>query len=582
MYGIRIRTIGEVAFQSRMKMSSGYRCDVPVDHLGFPCLPLTEMMKDTPIPVPGVQIGFAHPEGYMGLVREASDLEERFPNDRELIRALYVSEHFDKERGTYIRALKSGQSFVAPIRCRKEDTEGISSFLRTVKRIGMTEEGITGEVELKLCELDGETGAAFPLNRLCSYTLLEYAVHLITPACLYAPYEDGTSTYLYLPGAEVRKELESLSENEAFSGMLEEMTFTHATISGEGKRLIPVPLCMSVVKLDPEQLHCRLSTGKDPSRIEQEVTLTNAYTADFRKHFMRYTKPVTERISTRDGSLCDALQAGQAFRGIVYGTDEQIRALAGFIREHPYFSIGKATDEGYGGAYLEICSAEEEAIRTEDPAVCFDVVCVSDTLLLNDEGMPSCHAEDLLREIEEHLGIPGGLDIIGKYTDVYRDFHYCPGREQDGPVIRCLKAGSVIRVRTRNGKPVDLFPVRHCFVGENTKNGYGEISVCSAGNLYYRVAEQVAPPQYTMEMPMSYVKAQQGASLILSALKEKLKSVVRALAILDRSEYRKGVPLRKLIPTDLLQMMTETYAPELDPEIAAQWYWEGLEDEQDV
>ena len=81
---------------------------------------------------------------------------------------------------------------------------------------------------------------------------------------------------------------------------------------------------------------------------------------------------------------------------------------------------------------------------------------------------------------------------------------------------------------------------------------------------------------------MSYVKAQQGASLILSALKEKLKSVVRALAILDRSEYRKGVPLRKLIPTDLLQMMTETYAPELDPEIAAQWYWEGLEDEQDV
>ena len=582
MYGIRFRTLGRVAFRNRMKMSSGYRCDVPVDDLGFPCLPLAEMMQDTPLPVPDAQIGFARPEGYLGLVREAADLEKSFPNDREMVREIYTTTHFSSAEGTNIRALKSGLTFTAPLKCRDEDVKTIRAFLRTVKRIGTLEEGVTGEVEMELCDLDREPGPAVALSPLCRYISLEYAIHLHAPACIYAPYEDDADTYPYIPGAEIRKRLEARARDGAFLRMLEEMTFTHATVSLDGRRMYPVPLSMSVVKLDREQLHDRLSEGKDPSRVEQDVGLSGAYAGEFGSHFMRYTRPMTERISLRDGNVYDALSAGQTFRGLVYGTDEQIRALAEEIRKQPRLRFGKGAEEGYGAAYMELVGAQEEAIRTEEGSPGFEVACVSNTLLLNDDGIPSCRAEELLREIEDRLGIPGGLEIVGKFTDVCRDFEYRFDWDQDGPVVRCLKAGSILRLRTRDGRPVNLYPIRHCFVGENTRNGYGELIAWPAGDLYYRAAEQAEPSLYRLEIPLSYTKAEKGARLVLSVLQRKLKTAVRLLAVVDRGEYHRGVSAEELIPMELLKIMKETYAPGLDDEIVVQWYREGLEDEKYV
>lgn len=581
MYGIKIRTVGEVAFRNRMQMSSGYFCDVPTDQLGFPCLPLATMLSDYPCPVQGIRFGFAHPEGYLGLVREACALERQFPNDREYIRALYTREHYSMERVSHIRSLKSGQSYVAAVWFRPEDEGEVTRFLQKVKQIGITDEGVTGEVEMTLCRLDEEPGRAFPLNPLCSYRTLDYTIHLMTPASLHAPYEDGAKTYLYIPGGDVRAVL-SEAADEKLSEALEGMRFSHAYIAGDGERLYPVPLCMSVVKLDKEQLRYRLSPGKDPARIEQNVTLYGAYTDNFLDHFMRYIKPETERINTDDGTRYEALSAGQAFRGTVYGTDEQIRLLAAHLREHSRFSVGKATEDGYGEACLELCGAREEVIRGEELSACFDAACLSDTLLLDDEGMPSCRAEEMLREMERLLGIPGGLEIVGRYTEVYKDFRCNYSWNQDGPVVRCLKAGSVLRIRTKDGKPVNIFPLRHCFIGENTRNGYGEMAAYPATDMYYRVTEQAEPPKYTMRMPTSYEKMGKGAKLVLGAMQEKLKSLVRGMAAVDRWEVRQGIPAEDILPGDLLSELRETFAPDLEKETVLRWYRDGLEDEPEA
>ena len=582
MYGVRIRTIGRVAIQSRMKGSAGYLCDIPTDPLGFPCIPLKEMLQDYPFPVDGVEAGFARPAHYTGLVREACDLEKQFPNDREYVRDIYTNDHYYREKGTHVRTLRSGIDLIAPIRFRAEDEGTIGRFLQTIKQIGIRKKGISGKVEVALCMLDEENGNDYPMNALCSYTSLEYAIHLISPAVLYAPYENGATTYLYMHGADVRKALAAAANDPEFSGLLAELQFSHAYISAGGKRMLPVPLCMSVVKLDKEQLRYRLSPGKDPSRVEQDAALSNAYATDFQQHFMRYTKPETERVATFDGSMYDALSAGQAFRGTVFGTDAQLRAVADYIRKHPRFNIGKASEEGFGEAYLEVCDAKEAENKTEDLYDCFDVACLSDTLLLDDDGKPSSKAEELISEIERKLGIPGGLEIAGKYTDMVEDFHYNFEWEQDGPVVRCVKAGSVLRVQPRDGKPVDIFPIRHCFLGENTRNGYGEIMAYPAVDQYYRVTEQVAPPKYTMKFTTSYEKMERGAELVSSALEKKLQSMVINMAAIDREEIQQGAAPEDITPSELLQVMKDNFAPKLDLRTVHRWYRKGLEDEKHV
>ncbi len=578
MRGIMIKTIGEVSLASKVGLTSRYRYDIPLDQLGFPYLPLWEILSGLKFPVADARVGFAHPEGYLGLIREAGELEKQFPNDREFICTLYTNERFYPEKGYHVRSLKSGQKFFAPIYCRDEDTETLRRFFGSIRQIGVALEDITGEAVLSLCTIDNEYGNALPMHPNCRYCSLEYSLQLLTPASVYAPYDDD-KTYLYIPGSRLRKALSEYQERSDFTESLCGMTFSNAYISDEQQRLLPVPMSMAVVKLDKEQLRCRLSTGKDPSRAEQDLMLSWAFTDHFHRHFMRYTKPETERIASSDGMVYDALSPGQSFRGLIYGNDAEIRRLAEYIRTNPRVSIGELANEGFGEAYIKVCGVQEEEIGTEQYASCFDVVCLSHTVLLDEEGMPSVRAADFLREIERLLDAEGRLEIFRAYTDVYRDFDYHYRWEQDGPVIRCLKIGSVMRVKTKDGKGVDIFPILHTFIGENTKDGYGEIMAVPARNRYYRTAEYTAPDKYRLEMPVSYLNLHLGARLTQAALSEKLKKRVRGLASVDREEYAAGVPVDALMPKEMLTLMKDTYDSDLDIRIVEQWYREGLEEE---
>ena len=140
MYGIKIKTIGEIAFESRIKLSAGYRCDIPVDQLGIPYLPLAEILRDSALceAVPGIRVGFARPDGYLGIIREAEQLVRRIPNGAEEIRAHYTNDRFFKDRGIRIRSLKSGQTFYAPLHCREKDLKTAEELIRGITRIGIS------------------------------------------------------------------------------------------------------------------------------------------------------------------------------------------------------------------------------------------------------------------------------------------------------------------------------------------------------------------------------------------------------------------------------------------------------------
>lgn len=571
MLYLKIQTIGEVAFPSHMKLEEGYRYDIPFDNLMLPYIPIEAILRHARLIDEDVRIGFAHPDGYRGLSLSAIELLERSPDCVAFIKSYFVKDRFLKEEGVRIRSLRSGMSYFAAVHAPGDRVEALKQKLNGRKHIGITTEDITGEVELQLLDMKRNIADRMEISSAAKYTAIDYTMLLVTPVCIHAPYEEGNRTYLYIPGAYIRKTVleavPDLTQEEK-----ESVRCDNAYISRHKKRLLPVPACMSVVKLDKKQLRYRLAPGKDPNRVEQDVGLSDCFAEDFENHYMKYTTPETEHIASRDGEIYDALSTGQTFAGTIYGNDAAIRKILTHMRREHAAYVGILTEQGYGETYMNVTSLRDEEPPAEILAKTFDVSCVSDTLLLNDDGMPSCKAGDLLREIEYLLGYEGKLEIEGRYTNVYRDYSRNLEWGADGPVVRCLAKGSVLRIRTVDGKPIDISPLRHCFVGERIEDGYGELIAYPARGQYYRLAENVAPSRYERNYQTPLRGIGIGASFTKSVLRNVLKSRISALAIADRRGSQRDILAEADVPVDLLVELMEYYEPTVSVGKLIKWY----------
>lgn len=577
MFLVYIKLLGEVSFAYPNESARGYSYDVPQDWLGIPYISPSEILGDRKWPFPGVKMRRAHPNGYFGLMRAALDLQRVNKDSTTHIGSFFTENHFDKKNMKRICSLKAGQTFFASIEFDKDKYEAVETFLREIKYIGIKHEGITGEVECSL-EMMPQNNETTNFSTLPGYCALDYSLQLISPVCFHAPYNSEQATHVYAPGAVIRKDLcKKILPNAA-----EKLSITNAYIMSENERLLPMPLCMSVIKLDQEQLRYRLADGKNPRLSEQMVNVKNAYTTDFESKLVRYVCPEIVRITSDAGKNYDALAEGQTLFGTIYGSNEELRKFATHIDKNRFFSIGNLTEEGYGEVYLQVIRLREEKPQAEILARCFDVACLSDTLIINDDGMPSYSAENLLAEIERLLDAPGKLTVEEKYTDIQKDFNFNDEWEQAEPVMRCLKAGSVMRFHTKNNEPVDISPILHAFVGERTADGYGEIAAYPARKGYYRLAKNLEPAKLATRIRLSNRDINFGVKLSHHVLLSLLKNRVKLLALIDKQDYQSGIPAEELLPTPILDYLRNVYYPELPTEIMEKWYRESLEEEENV
>ena len=579
MWGIRIELLGEIAFESYMKLGEGYRYDIPTDDLGIPLLPLAEILrKHQAFSLPdNMQVGLARPDGYLGLRREVAELVDQIPNCRQWIRSLYTHERFDAESAYHIRSLQSGLVFYAPLFVRDGVVADVVNTVEAITHIGICTDDITGEVRCSVCKMELGHDKDQVESDLLAYSSLEYSLVLLAPTSLYAPYEGGGKTYTYVPGAEVRQALLALHTDGLLATSLPQMRFSNAYVAYKGMRLLPVPMCMSVMKLDREQLRCQLASGRDPHRVEQDVTFDETYGIGFDEHLMRHVSPVVNHITSSDGTLFDALSEGQVFKGTIYGTDEQIRLVAQHLREYPYLSIGALTEEGFGEALVTIDALKCDSIPKEALSTCFDVACMSHTLLYNDGGMSATRPEDLLQELERICGLEGQLEIVSLYTNVYLDYSDRFGWGVDGPVTRCLEKGSVLRVRPKDGHGVDIAPILHAFIGEGTRDGYGEIMAWPATNEYYRIAQEVVPDSSVASIEIPLRSLHLGADMLHSVLAHLLKRKVEGFARIEAIEAAGESDYAHEPPLELLEMLKDAYDPNAVMAVLVQWYEEALQ-----
>lgn len=398
----------------------------------------------------------------------------------------------------------------------------------------------------------------------------------ITPVCIYAPYADGVRAMTYIPGKILRAGLEKFA-GETLKTELRDMWFSNACISDGTDRLLPLPLCMALVKLDKNQLHYRLASGKDPQKVEQEINLGDAYARGFGERLTVYTKPETERITSRDGEMYDALSRGQLFKGTIFGEDAGLRELAQYLQAHPLTFLGHLTQEGFGVVFIKVERLAEKKIPSEYYARSFDVSCLSPALIMNGAGMPDTGTEGFLDEIERVLHARGSLRIVGSYMDVYRDAGWDVCRGQDGVADRCLAQGSVMRLETRDGRPMDISPLLHTFIGERTKDGYGEIMAYPARDCYYRAAVQKPAVKYGMDIPLSYKSLQISANLTSQVIQLRLKRSIQSVALADQHDRKGDIT----IPLTLLRLIRDRYNPAVSDELLARWYVEEIEEDRD-
>ena len=565
MYTLTIKLLSEVSFDATVTAAKSYVADTPCDWLGIPYIPALEIIGGRTLPYADAQISHGLPDGYFGLLQAAKRLNAIVKNAKPHIASFFTAERRNEKNSERIRFLKAGQIFFATLDFPREKFDEMEAFFRDVWHIGIRTKDISGEVECSF-KITTNKGAA-NLSKATDYYALDYTMDIVSPLSVPMPYDSEPATLLYVPGGLIRREIcDKAAPNAAF-------TATNAYIAANGARLFPMPLAMSVVKLSPEQMRYRLAKGKRPKESEQLVTISNAYTRDFEKKTARYTVPGTMRILNKDGKTCDALSPGQTFSGAIYGKDEDLRKLADYIENHRYVMLGSLTGEGYGKVCLKLQGHREKNPPAEILAKEFDLVCLSDTVILNDEGAPVYDAEALKTEIERKLNAPNSLKIIGKYTDAIKDFGLYGGLT--GAVRRVIKAGSALRLGVKDEKPINIAPILHTFIGERTADGCGEIAAYPAREGYYRFAKRMAPDK-NASSDLSPRELILGEKLISHVLTEMLKKRVKYLAFIDREDY-KAHP-KAALPTFVLEFLKDEYDPTLPLETMTKWYLEELEE----
>ena len=540
---IQISILGLVAFEHSIHSEVGCRYDVPVDSLGIPYIPSYEILIAAGGLPTGTQIGFAHPDGYLGQMRSARTLKNHLPGCSRYISDRFLTRRYDAGKGYSIRALKPGQTYTAWLSCAETDRAQAACALEKITRLGIRapEDGISGEVRVRLAESEAPVFEKPVLHEKCTYASLDLEILTISPFCLDTPFSDHAKTELFVPGTVIR-----------------------------GFLMKRMGACSAI---DREQLRYRLAPGKDPLLVEQDVGLDDTFATGIQEHLTRYTVPGTGPYIAKDGQVHETITEGQAFRGTVYGPDAAIRQIVESVSRFPVAQLGMLTEEGLGEVYFRIPAVNEAAIPAEQLSRCFDVCCLSDTLILNDRGVPTCRAEDLLSEIEYVLGCPGKLRIIGKYSAIHEDYSWNPRWQEDRTVVRCLAKGSILRLEAVDA-PLDISRLSHCFLGERTEDGYGELAAWPARGTYYRLAEKLVPDRYEVPVPLTYRDSVFGAQLTSGVINSMIRERVYNLGLQDRGDLKAGAEAQ--VPGDLLHMIRDMYSPVLTDEQLIGWYQDGL------
>ncbi len=582
MLVLQLETMDRVCLGIGGGSNGQLKYDVPCDAMGLPYLPLYKLLRDRVDYPAGLRLGLGRPEFYEGLLAGMRMLLRYEAVSPQLVLDSFTELCADA-RGETCRVLKKGLRFFARLDLDGEKLDSFCDALQSVTTLGYTDESIPGRVSITvLRSASDKTTPALPIPTLSpekQYSRIIYQIQTISPLCVFSPFDSQSKTKNYLPGEVlmdfIRDHIGEFYDAEFESG---DLRVSNAYPVAQDKRGIPAPAAMALHKLNKTALEYRLAPvppGMDYIAISHMAGQFVARPTE--KTVLRFSPEEViiypmELNSNLAGSFADrsAIAEGQVLQGFLSGSDRQIRALVRLFSRYPLFSLGSETEEGYGEVMFRFLRLQEASEVPAQLADEFDVFCLAPVILYDDRGMARYDAESLKQEIEKHLGIPGGLETVAAYMQSASCYRLDRRLAEDTAQSMCVQMGSSLRLRTRDGKPIDISPLIHGFLGDRRRVGYGEVMAYPASNSFTRNCEEVEAETFSLSVPGSVREVQKASQFIQEMLKTVLKMRVSMLALSDRSDH----PIDPNTSMEVLRTMRDRYASSVSDEELMEMYEE--------
>ena len=181
----------------------------------------------------------------------------------------------------------------------------------------------------------------------------------------------------------------------------------------------------------------------------------------------------------------EVLRTGQTFAGKIIVPDDYTDKMKELLTSDDFY-FGKSRSSQYGRCVLVSGTEQKEEATTLHAGEHLVVTFLSDTILLNENGICTVNAEEAVEAVKRELGIPGQQDE--KYLTMLQSTTvtgYSAVWNMRKSTMCAISAGSCMVFRL-NAE----FELENTFIGERRGEGYGQIRLDKAEDMTYRLEER--------------------------------------------------------------------------------------------
>lgn len=493
------------------------------------CLPVERLFgkEDRYGSAAAVRIGNARLEGYeekLEYVKSVSDNLVFHPqNVLDHFSYIRFQTSLDQKSGTAdptslrtMRVANKGLVFEAQIEMDEKYWKDMKICCDALTNMGVARTRGLGEVCASLIPDQKKRESNGSIDYLPGAVRLDYEIYLEEPVICKSVNGGETRTQDYIEGGKIlgliaqelrdrqRSFEEFMAEGELFC--------SNAYPAWEEKRCTEVPAVIYSVKDEdhcyvnqlyplPEEIkqkqmsrmkHCYVTSDESGKLRKTEVCIEERY-HHRRPEDKSIGRAAREKRNAEEGAegsqfyQMSSIEAGQAFKGFVTGTEGQIRQIYDCITNRNTFYLGYSRSAEYGKTRILITAMsgrKEEKTVTSDEWV---LKLEAPTIVYNDRAFYSTAIEDLDTEIRTALNLPEDVQAVVKpficYTSV-GGYNVTWGARK--PIIEAFDKGTVFYYRF--DRPIELRIPETILLGERVSEGFGEASLWAVNTADVRSA----------------------------------------------------------------------------------------------
>lgn len=411
------------------------------------------------------------------------------------------------------RVIRKGLKFHFGLQCPDTHRDDMEKICKAVRAFGIARTRGFGQIRLRLAPMEVIEATASHEPISCASGCLRLRVE--NEGALLVGSRPGQiqATESFIPGAMVLAAFASEYLKNGGSG--DDRDFHELFLSGKVRfgnlhpwlpeqdsfPFQPAPLSLRKVKSDPQGLadaeyydHMLMDPDDDADLLEDVVFKGGAgecvafedetfrSLSPLRAISAHHQRPPNRAIAhavENEGKFFqfEVLEPNQAFTGIIVGESDLLKCLMKHMPKDGVMHFGKSKTAQYGKCRIQI---EEEtwnpASGTWSNNDSLNVMLLSDTILLNENGFPSPMLDQLRQDFAARLGIEKDELIIEKsFAAAVETGGFLGIWRMPRLQMPALAAGTVARFKNVSGKVLDIGDALSRPFGIRTEDGYGRI-----------------------------------------------------------------------------------------------------------